>query len=199
MRYLKLLFILFSAVACAEQKDGENNTKAKGPMQVVQTAPTEPTEKVVKTEEEWKEILTPEQYRVARTAGTERANSDTYKQYKDQGTGTYYCAACDAKLFHSKTKINANCGWPAFYDAESHENVVTKEDHSHGMKRVEVLCAKCDAHLGHIFEGEGYDTPTDQRYCINGVILKFVPDVDPAKKTAEVKDSEEKTDTPVKE
>ena len=172
MKILPLLLVTYTmiAVACTAQ-DGRT-----GPMKVVDETPEEPTQRVVKTDAEWKKILTEEQYRIARKAGTEAANNATYDQYKAQGAGTYYCAGCNAKLFHSKTKINANCGWPAFYDAAQHENIVTKDDFSHGRKRVEVLCAKCDAHLGHVFKGEGYDTPTDQRYCINGIILKFVPD-----------------------
>ena len=102
---------------------------------------------------------------------------------------------CGARLFHSKTKIDANCGWPAFFDADKHENIVTKEDLSHGMKRVEVLCGKCGAHLGHVFEGEGYKTPTDKRYCINGIVLKFVPD----KVGEDKKDSDKKGEADKKE
>lgn len=145
-------------------------------MTELEKPPTQPTEEVVKSADEWKELLSAEQYRVARKAGTEARNSATYKQYKAQGPGTYYCAGCGAKLFHSHTKIDANCGWPAFYDAAEHKNIKTNIDNSHGMKRVEVVCAKCDAHLGHIFEGEGFNTPTDQRYCINGIVLNFVAD-----------------------
>lgn len=169
-----LLLASLSLLSCKQESaTPERTTKV---MQVSNQAPQQPMKKVIKSDEEWRAQLTPEQYRVARQAGTEMPNSQTYKEYKKQGAGTYYCACCDAKLFHSKTKINANCGWPAFFDAAAHENIKTKEDNSGGMKRVEVLCAKCDAHLGHVFEGEGYKTPTDLRYCINGVILKFVPD-----------------------
>ena len=195
MKILSLLLVTYTiiAVACTAQ-DGKT-----GPMNVAEKAPEQPTEKVVKTDEEWKKILTPEQYRVARQGGTERPNNSTYKQYKAQGAGTYYCAGCGAKLFHSKTKINANCGWPAFYDADQHENIITREDFSHGTKRVEVLCAKCEAHLGHVFEGEGYETPTDQRYCINGVVLNFVPDKaeGEATESAEKKEQEVATEKKV--
>jgi peptide-methionine (R)-S-oxide reductase len=155
--------------ACAEEK---NKEKA---MEISEKAPQEPTEKVVKTDEEWKKILTPEQYRILRQAGTERANGEVYKEFKKQGEGTYHCAGCDAKLFSSKEKFDSGCGWPSFYDPAKAENVVSKIDTSGGMVRTEVLCAKCDGHLGHVFEGEGFDTPTDKRYCINGVGLKFVP------------------------
>lgn len=153
-----------------------NSCQAKKPMETSTEEPTEPTEKVVKTEAEWKEILTPEQFRVARKAGTESPNGDVYKQFKEQGAGAYHCAGCDAKLFSSKEKFDARCGWPAFYDPAKAENITTKEDISFGTVRTEVLCAKCDAHLGHLFKGEGFATPTDQRFCINGIVLKFVPD-----------------------
>lgn len=181
IKFLAILFAVLSA-ACAEQKD----TTGTGPMDTDTKKPTQPTEKVVKSDEEWKKILTPEQYRVARKAGTEMRDNATYKQYKAQGPGTYYCVGCGTELFHSATKIDANCGWPAFYDASDHKNVATKIDMSHGVKRVEVVCAKCDAHLGHVFEGEGFNTPTDKRYCINGIILKFVPD------TAKAEEKEKK-------
>jgi len=144
-------------------------------METAGKAPEQPTAKVEKSDKEWREKLTPEQYRVLREAGTERANGEVYKQFKEQGSGTYYCAGCDAELFTSKQKFDTGCGWPSFYDPSKAKNVVTKRDVSLGMVRVEVLCARCNGHLGHIFEGEGYATPTDQRYCINGVALKFVP------------------------
>lgn len=154
--------------------------QAKEPMETSNKAPEEPTEKVVKTEAEWKEILTPEQFRIARKSGTERAFGDVYKQFKKQGAGAYHCVGCGAKLFTSKEKFDASCGWPAFYDPAGLKSVTTKEDRSFGSIRTEVNCAKCDAHLGHLFKGEGFDTPKDQRYCINGIVLKFVPD-EPAK------------------
>lgn len=146
-----------------------------GSMEVASEKPTEPTKKIVKTDEEWKKELTAEQYRILRQSGTERAFGKVYEEFKKQEKGTYYCAGCDAELFTSLEKFDARCGWPAFYDASKHENVKTVRDVSGGMVRVEVRCAKCDGHLGHVFEGEGFDTPTDQRYCINGAVLKFVP------------------------
>ena len=168
--------------------------KAKEPMETATEAPKEPTEKVVKTEAEWKEILTPEQFRIARKAGTEAPNGDVYKQFKKQGAGAYHCAGCDAKLFSSKEKFDAQCGWPAFYDPAKAENVTTKEDRSFGSVRTEVLCAKCDAHLGHLFKGEGFNTPTDQRYCINGTVLKFVPDKAADNDEKKEEQKEEKTE-----
>ena len=131
---------------------------------------------VQKTEAEWKKQLTPEQYKILREHGTEKPWGETYDKFKKQGKGTYHCVGCDAELFTSNQKFDARCGWPAFFDASKHENLKTIRDTSFGMIRVEVRCKKCDGHLGHIFEGEGFNTPTDKRYCINGKVLKFVPE-----------------------
>ncbi len=159
------------------------DAKTDKAMEVLTEAPAQPTDKVVKTDKEWKESLTPEQYRILREAGTERAHNETYKQFMAQGEGAYHCAGCGALLFSSKEKFDSKCGWPSFYDPANAQNVTTKRDTSGGMVRIEVNCAKCDGHLGHVFEGEGFDTPTDQRYCINGVGLQFVPaDAKPAAK-----------------
>lgn len=165
--------------ACAD-----DNKKGKA-METAKEAPAEPEGKVVKTDEEWKKILTPEQYRILREAGTERAHGEVYKEFKEQGKGAYHCAGCGALLFSSKEKFDSKCGWPSFYDPAKAENVITKRDTSGGMVRIEVNCAKCDGHLGHVFEGEGFDTPTDKRYCINGVGLKFVPEGSAPDKPAE--------------
>jgi peptide-methionine (R)-S-oxide reductase len=154
-------------------------------METAATPPEKPTGVVEKTDAEWKEQLNPEQYRVLRQAGTERPFGAVYDQFKKQGGGTYYCAGCDAELFSSNEKFDSHCGWPSFYDPANATNVKTKEDRSMGMLRTEVLCAICEGHLGHVFKGEGYDTPTDLRYCINGVALKFVA----------VRDSDEKADS----
>ena len=132
--------------------------------------------KVEKTDEEWKKTLTPEQYRILRKAGTERPNGEVYDEFKKQGAGTYFCAGCDAELFSSKEKFDSRCGWPSFYDPSKAKNVKTSVDYLLGYPRTEVLCAVCGGHLGHVFKGEGFDTPTDLRYCINGTVLKFVPD-----------------------
>lgn len=147
----------------------------KKAMEILEKAPEEPEGKVEKTDEEWKKILTPEQYRILRESGTEPPNGEIYKEFNEQGEGAYHCAGCGAKLFTSKQKFDSHCGWPSFYDPAKAENVTTKTDTSGGRIRTEVTCAKCDGHLGHVFEGEGFDTPTDKRYCINGVGLKFVP------------------------
>ncbi|YCM42429.1 peptide-methionine (R)-S-oxide reductase MsrB [Verrucomicrobiaceae bacterium 227] len=145
------------------------------PMSTSDQAPEAPEPKKISelTDEDWKARLTPEQYRILREAGTEMSNGDVYKQFKAQGAGTYYCAGCDAELFTSKTKFDSHCGWPSFYDPSDAKNV--KQFPDPDGSRVEVRCKVCDGHLGHVFSGERFDTPTDQRYCINGTVLKFVP------------------------
>ncbi|MEY2407540.1 MAG: peptide-methionine (R)-S-oxide reductase [Verrucomicrobiota bacterium] len=130
---------------------------------------------IQKTDAEWRQKLTPEQFRVLRQAGTEQPFGPAYEEFKNQGGGTYVCAACGAELFSSKEKFDSHCGWPSFYDPANAKNVITRVDASLGATRTEVLCAQCGGHLGHVFKGEGFQTPTDQRYCINGVSLKFVP------------------------
>ena len=142
-------------------------------------APKAPMEKVTKSKEEWKKALTAEQYRVTREAGTERAFGEAYHAFKQQGAGTYYCVCCGNLLFTSKTKFDSGCGWPSFYDPADAKGVVEKKDVSGGMDRVEVQCSKCNAHLGHVFTGEGFSNPTDRRYCINAAALRFVPDSPP--------------------
>lgn len=121
---------------------------------------------------QYKEKLTPEQYDVLFNKATEAPFTGEYDQlFKD---GTYACAACGTVLFESGTKFDAHCGWPSFYDAKP-GTVNFHEDKSMGVTRTEVTCAHCGGHLGHVFEGEGFDVPTDQRYCINSLSLKFIP------------------------
>ena len=128
-------------------------------------------EKIVKTDAEWKALLTPEQYRVLRRHGTEM--SCTSPLDKVYGAGTYYCAGCDLPLFTSSTKFDSRTGWPSFYEPLPGA-VGTSVDTQMFIKRVEVHCARCDGHLGHVFE-DGPE-PTGQRYCMNGVAMKYVPD-----------------------
>jgi peptide-methionine (R)-S-oxide reductase len=128
--------------------------------------------KVVKTEAEWKASLPPRSFWVARREGTEPAFSGAYDKLKDV-RGVFRCICCDTALFDAATKYDSGTGWPSFWQPIARENVVDKPDHSFGMVRVENLCARCDAHLGHVFE-DG-PPPTGLRYCMNSVSLRFVP------------------------
>jgi len=130
--------------------------------------------KVHRSDEEWRELLTPEEYDVLRRAGTERPYTGEYTDTKT--TGVYRCRACSAELFRSDTKFDSRCGWPSFYAPLAEDRVEYIEDLSMGMRRVEVRCATCGSHLGHVFEGEGFPTPTDQRYCINSIAMTLEPD-----------------------
>jgi peptide-methionine (R)-S-oxide reductase len=128
---------------------------------------------VSKSEEQWREELTPQEYQVLRQAGTERPGVGEYTDTTTEGV--YSCRACGAELFRSDTKFESHCGWPSFYAPLAQDRVEYLEDTSLGMKRVEVRCANCGSHLGHVFEGEGYGTPTDQRYCLNSISLRLEP------------------------
>lgn len=130
-------------------------------------------EKVKKSEDEWRAGLSPAEYRVLREAGTEPAFTGEYVDTKT--VGVYRCRACGAELFRSATKFESHCGWPSFFEPAGSEAVELIEDRSFGMVRTEVRCARCDSHLGHVFHGEGYPTPTDDRYCINSISLTLEP------------------------
>ncbi|GAA2106299.1 peptide-methionine (R)-S-oxide reductase MsrB [Brevibacterium salitolerans] len=127
-----------------------------------------------RTEAEWREILSPEEYHVLREAGTERPFSGEYET--ETRTGVYACRACGAELFRSQAKFDAHCGWPSFFAPLAEDRVRYIRDSSMGMERIEVRCAACDSHMGHVFRGEGFPTPTDLRYCINSVSLRLVPE-----------------------
>ncbi|MGI8769696.1 MAG: peptide-methionine (R)-S-oxide reductase MsrB [Propionibacteriaceae bacterium] len=131
---------------------------------------------VVKSDDEWRAQLTPMEFKVLRKAGTEAPYTG---EYTDTATkGVYRCKACRAELFRSDTKFESHCGWPSFYAPLAEDRVVYIDDSTLGMRRTEVRCASCGSHLGHLFEGEGYDNPTDQRFCINSVSLTLESDPD---------------------
>ena len=178
-RKISLLIFSLALASCSAE---DKKTKA---MEVRTEIPAEPAGQVVKTDAEWKKQLTPEQYAILRQSDTERPNGEVYQEFKHQGKGTYHCAGCNALLFSSEQKFDSGCGWPSFYDPAKAENVTLKKDVTLGMTRIEVVCAKCGGHLGHVFEGEGYKTPTDKRFCINGGGLVYVP----AKEASPAKDA----------
>lgn len=128
---------------------------------------------VQKSDAQWREELTPEEYRVLRQAGTERPYTGEY--WDTHTAGVYQCRACGTELFTSNEKFDSHCGWPSFWAPLAEGTVRYIHDRTMGMDRVEVRCGACDSHLGHVFDGEGYGTPTDQRYCINSVSLRLVP------------------------
>ena len=127
---------------------------------------------VQKTDEQWRQELSAEEYAVLRKAGTERPWTGEYNETKT--VGVYSCRACDAELFESETKFDSHCGWPSFYAPKAEDAVVLREDRAMGMVRVEVLCASCGSHLGHVFD-DAPQTPTGDRYCMNSVSLTLTP------------------------
>ncbi len=129
---------------------------------------------VQKHEDQWRAELSATEFHVLRQAGTERPFSSEFET--STAVGVYRCRACSAELFRSETKFDAHCGWPAFFSPLAQDRVELLEDDSLGMTRTEVRCANCGSHLGHVFAGEGFDTPTDLRYCINGVALTHEAD-----------------------
>lgn len=127
---------------------------------------------VHKSEEQWREELMPQEFQVLRKAGTERPYTGQY--YDAHTTGVYQCRACGQELFTSTDKFDSHCGWPSFWAPLAEDRVRYLRDRSLGMERIEVRCSRCDSHLGHLFEGEGFQTPTDQRFCINSISMKLI-------------------------
>ena len=166
----RLLLVSFAALAAAALVSGASSAfDAQGDAAKGKKS-RKTWEKIVKTDEEWEKVLTPEQFSVMRRKGTEPPFSSPLNGEK--GEGVFECAACGLPLFDSRTKFNSGTGWPSFYAPAAKENVKEETDVGHGMRRTEVLCARCGAHLGHVFD-DG-PRPTGLRYCMNGVALKFV-------------------------
>ncbi len=180
MRRRKLIFLLAAApigAACSRALGDDHETSASGawpgpsrPVSRVQAHPPPVGDRLELSDEEWRERLTREQYRVLRRQGTERAFSAGYDEHRD---GTFYCAGCGAPLYSSRHKFDSGTGWPSFYQAIEPGRVARTSDRSHGMVRTELHCARCEGHLGHVFD-DG-PPPTGERHCINSVSLTFVP------------------------
>jgi peptide-methionine (R)-S-oxide reductase len=161
MKAIVLLSLLLAAGMVMVAVAGERQGKEKKAKKMA--------EKVIRTDKEWREILTPQQYRILRQKGTERAFTGEYHDHK--GKGVYLCAGCGLSLFRSEAKFDSGTGWPSFYKPETGDSVEEKSDTSHGMVRTEVVCARCGGHLGHVFT-DG-PPPTGLRYCINSAALDF--------------------------
>ena len=138
---------------------------------------------VNKSDAEWREQLSSDEFRVLRKAGTEAPFTGEYTDTKT--VGVYRCRACQAELFRSENKFDSHCGWPSFYAPLAEDRVEYIEDRSFGQMRTEVRCANCGSHLGHVFEGEGYGTPTDLRYCINSISMTLQPQESDPEETAQ--------------
>jgi len=170
---MKLSMILITATLLLQSCYSQSNSNKVDNMDSAK--PTNPvysktdSSKVNLKEDEWKKILSPEVFHIARVKGTERPYTSKFEDFKEHGT--YYCAACGNALFKSDTKFESGCGWPSFYEPISKSAIIYTPDNSYGMSRTEVQCGRCKAHLGHVFN-DG-PPPTGLRFCINGVVLDF--------------------------
>jgi len=175
---LLVLLPLFALNACGQSSKKQKSTTKTATMENVISKPENPyysnteTKKLDISDAEWKKVLSPDLYAVAREADTERAFTGT--MWNSETKGTYYCATCGYKLFKSNQKFTSSCGWPSFFEQDNKESITFKEDNSYGMKRTEALCGRCNSHLGHLFD-DGPE-PTGKRYCMNAISLDFVPD-----------------------
>jgi len=161
MKNIVCIFVITVFMACNDNSNGQENIKSATPMN--------DTNKVEKSDEEWKKVLSEEQFDVLRNKGTERPFTGKYYLHKEKGV--YVCAACGAELFKSDTKFDSGCGWPSFNNVIDSSKVVYTKDNSLGMSRTEITCARCGGHLGHVFD-DG-PPPTGLRYCINSVSIDF--------------------------
>ena len=191
-----LLLPLFILNACGQTNKQNTKTKTTA-MENVISKPENPyysntdTTKLNVSDAEWKKVLSPDLYAVAREADTERAFTGT--MWNSETKGTYYCATCGLKLFKSDQKFTSSCGWPSFFEQENKNSIIFKDDNSYGMRRVEALCGRCNSHLGHLFD-DGPE-PTGKRYCMNAISLDFVPDATETKGNLDSSDSEQAKQT----
>lgn len=182
--WLCLIFATILCNGCYSQTEKKNKMDSTKKTNSIYS--NTDTGKVVLHNDEWKKVLSPEVYYIAREKGTERPFTSKFENFKE--VGTYYCAVCGNGLFKSDTKFESGCGWPSFYEPISKASIIYTPDNTHGMVRTEVQCGRCKSHLGHVFE-DG-PPPTGLRYCINGVVLDFQK-----AKAAETKYNEKKTQT----